>query len=216
MSRNHYEILGVGKDAALDEIKRAYRNKARETHPDCGGGSHEQFVALQRSYATLSDEQTRDRYDRTGCDAGEMTLEEKAQRILCELLIKVIDASSSPETEDVVKIMRDSVQEQLTTIPKTIAAHEAKARKFRVAAKRIKIKSGSTHLSEILEAQANASEQLAKMCEAELDTGPELLKQLESWEYTFDTILSAADFSPLSPLGTSEEMLRLFESMFRR
>jgi len=49
---NSYEILGVDKDADEDEIKRAFRKKALETHPD-RGGKKEDFVKVREAYECL-------------------------------------------------------------------------------------------------------------------------------------------------------------------
>ena len=62
-----YELLDIPRDAAEDEVKRAYRRKAREHHPDAGG-DEEAFKAVTHAYQVLSDPQKRARYDRFGDD----------------------------------------------------------------------------------------------------------------------------------------------------
>jgi DnaJ-class molecular chaperone len=59
---DHYQTLGVNRDATPDEIKSAYRKLASKHHPD-KGGSKEQFQAIQSAYAVLSDPQQRQQYD---------------------------------------------------------------------------------------------------------------------------------------------------------
>lgn len=49
-----YETLGLRPDAATEEVKRAYRRKAREHHPDAGGDA-EVFKEVTRAYEVLSD-----------------------------------------------------------------------------------------------------------------------------------------------------------------
>jgi molecular chaperone DnaJ len=62
-----YGVLGLRPDAAADDIKRAYRQKAREHHPDAGGDA-ERFKELTQAYEVLSDPERRARYDRFGDD----------------------------------------------------------------------------------------------------------------------------------------------------
>ncbi len=67
--RDFYEILGVGKDAHKDEIKKAYRQAALKYHPDKNPGDKEaedKFKAAAEAYEVLSDEQKRQVYDRYG------------------------------------------------------------------------------------------------------------------------------------------------------
>lgn len=59
---NHYDVLGVAKNATTDEIKRAYRKLASQHHPDKGGDTAK-FQQIQSAYEILGDEQKRREYD---------------------------------------------------------------------------------------------------------------------------------------------------------
>jgi len=62
---DHYETLGVSKDASADEIKKAFKALARQLHPDVAGEeSTERFKAVNTAYEVLSDPEKRAMYDR--------------------------------------------------------------------------------------------------------------------------------------------------------
>lgn len=64
----YYDVLGVEKNASVDEIKRAYKKKAMEHHPDRNKDpkSEEIFKKLTEAYTVLSDDQKRSHYDQFG------------------------------------------------------------------------------------------------------------------------------------------------------
>ncbi|MDB5175616.1 MAG: dnaJ [Candidatus Saccharibacteria bacterium] len=63
--RDYYEILGIGKDASPDEIKKAFRKAAIEHHPD-RGGDEAKFKELNEAYEVLKDPSKKQRYDQFG------------------------------------------------------------------------------------------------------------------------------------------------------
>lgn len=63
--RDYYEVLGVGKDASADEIKKAFRKAAIEHHPD-KGGDEAKFKEINEAYEVLKDDKKRQRYDQFG------------------------------------------------------------------------------------------------------------------------------------------------------
>ncbi|MCH7682723.1 MAG: molecular chaperone DnaJ [Gemmatimonadetes bacterium] len=69
MPRDYYEVLDVARDASEADVKRAYRRKAMEYHPDRNDGSksaEERFKEATEAYEVLRDSQQRERYDRFG------------------------------------------------------------------------------------------------------------------------------------------------------
>lgn len=66
--RDYYEVLGVSRNASPEDIKRAFRRKAREYHPDVNkdDGAQDKFKEVNEAYAILSDPQKRAAYDRFG------------------------------------------------------------------------------------------------------------------------------------------------------
>ena len=72
MAKDLYEILGVSKDASDSEIKKAFRRRARELHPDVNkaADAEDQFSELNEAYDVLSDPHKRAQYDRFGTIPG--------------------------------------------------------------------------------------------------------------------------------------------------
>ena len=73
MSKDYYSILWVERNASPEEIKKAYRKKAMESHPDRHGwdkAKEDEFKAINEAYAVLSDAQKKARYDQFGSAEG--------------------------------------------------------------------------------------------------------------------------------------------------
>lgn len=63
---DYYDMLGVGKGASDDEIKKAYRKLAHKYHPDKQGGDEKKFKEINEAYQVLSDKTKRAQYDQFG------------------------------------------------------------------------------------------------------------------------------------------------------
>jgi len=70
---DYYEVLGVPKDASLEDIKRSYRKLAIRWHPDKNKSPEacEKFKEISRAYDVLSDNEKRKDYDRFGMEGGD-------------------------------------------------------------------------------------------------------------------------------------------------
>src|SRR6476620_7719786 len=68
LAANPYEVLGVAPTASDDDLKRAYRRRLREAHPDTGGSSAE-FDRVQQAWQRVGTASARSAYD-SGNDAG--------------------------------------------------------------------------------------------------------------------------------------------------
>ena len=67
MKKNHYNTLGVSRNANKDDIKRAYRRLVQKYHPDRNPGNkaaEEKFKQVREAYDVLSDKEKRADYDR--------------------------------------------------------------------------------------------------------------------------------------------------------
>lgn len=72
MARDYYDILGVKRDASVEELKKAFRKAARKHHPDVNPGDKEaeaKFKEVNEAYSVLSDPEKRKTYDQFGHEA---------------------------------------------------------------------------------------------------------------------------------------------------
>ncbi len=71
--RDYYEVIGVDRNASLDDIKAAFRKKAKQYHPDMNKDNpkeaEEKFKEVNEAYSVLSDPESRKKYDNFGHDA---------------------------------------------------------------------------------------------------------------------------------------------------
>ena len=66
MGKDYYNILGVDKNASQDEIKKAFRKKAHEYHPDKASGDEAKFKEVNEAYQVLGNSQKKSQYDKFG------------------------------------------------------------------------------------------------------------------------------------------------------
>lgn len=87
---DHYETLGVPKDADTAAIKRVYRKKASKAHPDKGGDAAS-MALVNRAHEVLTDPERRDRYDRTGADGDTRPAVDEASELLMSAFASALD-----------------------------------------------------------------------------------------------------------------------------
>lgn len=66
-SKNPYEILGVSKNATIDEIKTRHRKLVKETHPDKNPGKENEFNEIQNAFALIGTVFAKNKYDNGEC-----------------------------------------------------------------------------------------------------------------------------------------------------
>jgi hypothetical protein len=119
--RDLYQILGVERGASAPEIQKAYRQKAKTSHPD-SGGSVEAFSELGLAYAILSDPERRVRYDRTG-EADPPRPDNRdgsAVEVIAQKLGLILHAEQDVTSLDIAVVLeqtiRADIEERMTAI----------------------------------------------------------------------------------------------------
>jgi curved DNA-binding protein CbpA len=99
---NPYEILGVDRDASIDDIKRAYRQNAMKMHPD-HGGSEEDMKRLTEARDILVDPARRKRFDKTGETESESKAQNEVESTIAPMLA---DAFANDNSDPIKSICR--------------------------------------------------------------------------------------------------------------
>ena len=184
---NPYETLGVNKDASPDDIKKAYRVKAKASHPD-NSGRTEHFLAVQRAYETLGDEESRARYDETGAMSGQKTMFERALEELKGLAVQVAE-NGDIYGQDLVSVMRAMIRERLKALNGSQGNLNTKAAKLEHAAKRFRAKDGKANfLAKAITERAEDARRQAEMFGGQVKQTEMCLEMLEDYTYAFEAV----------------------------
>jgi curved DNA-binding protein CbpA len=182
-----YEILGVGKDASIDDIKRAYRQKSKETHSDLGG-SDEQFKRVNVAYQILSNPEKRTRYD-SGEDAEQILKggEEEVHQILRDLFLQIVTESNvSVEQFDIHKAIVLHIRETQNTLRINIKKLQSQVDKLTKASSRMTAKGGDNLFARAARVQISILESKMGSAKHALSVGDRALKILENYDYKTD------------------------------
>jgi curved DNA-binding protein CbpA len=107
-----YKLLGIERDATEDEIKAAYRDRAKKTHPD-KGGDREEFERVTEASNVLLDPRRREKYDKTGDaeDDGPDDIGKMAMNHIVTMFNGFLD-SNDQEKLDLMTIMTKKMREE--------------------------------------------------------------------------------------------------------
>lgn len=191
---NHYEVLGVPRDADALTLKLARRRRAAEAHPDRHGGDVDEMAAVNKAYETLSDPDARKRYDETGADNALPSLDYEAREAILSNLVRMLE-SDEENTAPIIGTLRKGLAQRVHEIPGEIAKRERKMAKLRRQRNKVKAKGEENYLHMVvgtyLESLSKANEQavhVMKVLERAivlLDTHEDVLEGSVPWESVF-------------------------------
>lgn len=125
---NLYKILGASKESTDEELKKLYRDKSKQFHPDVGGDA-EMFKQIALAYQILSDPEKRKRYD-SGESADSIgkagvSIEVHILRQLVELFTNVVLATD-PKYTNIVDHMRNHLNNNIAQVGQAIRNEQTK------------------------------------------------------------------------------------------
>lgn len=144
--KDPYDVLGVARDATPDELKKAWRRKAKEAHPDREGGSTERMAEVNEAYDMLVDPVKRIRYDQTG--ESRFNAEQLARDTLGSLFDKYIEQAR--DDEDVVKAVALELRNIQRAIDSERAGLSKREAKLERRKKRVRVMDGGTNIAHVV------------------------------------------------------------------
>lgn len=172
----HYDTLGVPPDADAATIKKAYQRKVKKLHPDRQGGDHDAMAQANKAYRVLSDEAARLRYDQTGQSDDAPPFEAKVREILIAAINKAVEDGSDP-----VAFVRGKAMEIQQVAGVRMGRAQQKIKSLTKLIKRVRSKSGSTLMHDIINRQIQNNQAARAEAEEAMRVGEELRKQIEDF-----------------------------------
>lgn len=200
-----YKIIGVDKNATKNEIRKAYRKKATQVHPD-KGGDEDQFKNLTLAHSILTDANKRTQYDQTGTYSTKPNnLEQKALQELFTLFkIEIENAATCNNiSEDIIDKIKTYIKNGIKKADSEIKVAKNKKKNIDNIIKRFKYTGEKANIiDEInkeyitkLSAQINKAEDTKAL-------GGKMLELLDGYQFDFDkNTLNAFSSSRVNSMG---------------
>lgn len=144
MTKDLYETLGIDRAASKEDVRRAYRRKAKSAHPDTPGGSATKFHDVQKAHRILTDARARDTYDRTGQaedpepDQREAKAIQTAFMMVCEVLLTIDQRGGHPGDYDILADAKRKITTKIAELKTNLANNKREAAKAHKMAKSFK------------------------------------------------------------------------------
>lgn len=201
MTPDLYAHLGVKRSASTQDIRRAYRARSKQTHPDAGG-SDEEFALTTKALSILSDPARRARYDATG-DVSEAAIDNSTSE-RAQLLVQLFDAvcqqaaksNLAPWQFDVADAMRELAARQITEshanrkqAERNLAAAEKIVGRFKRRKKRKTSPAegeGENLLDRLMQGRCDPFRQQIRQIDEAIAKFEAVLDTLKEYDFAFD------------------------------
>lgn len=212
IGRELYAVLGVAENATQDEIRRAYRRRARVCHPD-KGGDPDDWERLSLAYETLSDPERRARYDRTGdrpsAQPEEPHEDTKLMVILAQIIQNVVcgqeGGGGDVRTIDVVEAVKTNMRQMEQKIVEGILTTESRIRRNKEVTRRLRKKRRRSDSQDLLRMVLRGQrEELRRVKEKQtedLSLHRRVIRVFEGYDYETD-IAQAMSMTTWTITGT--------------
>jgi curved DNA-binding protein CbpA len=182
---NLYQLLGINRGASRDEVRKAYRRKAKVSHPD-SGGSVEKFSALATAHEVLSDARRREKYDTTGEieAARPNNFDVSAIEIIAQKLGLIIHAEQDVTTMDVDALIEQAIRDDIASRQANIADQKRAIERAAKLRARVKRKAeGDNALARVLDWHERSTKDLIKKNEDAVSSMARALEILQGYSF---------------------------------
>lgn len=209
-----YDVLGVTKEANADEIKRAYRTKAKVLHPDKNNGDPTAFNDLKAAYDILKDPEKRSYYDKHGEAPKEKSSHDAAYEILIEVFSEILEREV-PMHVDYLGLMRSTITSASKEMAEAEKTTKDQLKRYNLLIKRFKHnKKGSEQSNFFVAALTSridqATDRLQRISEAKHQVG-RALKILDGYDFEKDPMPSPEEIAEMRKKSRSS----IFETAFK-
>jgi curved DNA-binding protein CbpA len=137
MKKNHYDILGVARNATHPEVKKAFQRAASHNHPD-KGGSPEAMAEINKAWAVLGDPVRRQHYDSSGADELPVDPPDAARGQLIEMFAAALEREGNIVSHVKKMLAKDNSQMGLRESSLQLEETALKRRRAKVRCKSTK------------------------------------------------------------------------------
>lgn len=195
MNQNYYEILGVNKNATAEEIKAAYRDKAKQTHPDKENGNKEKFALVNQANQILSNPEKREYYDATGNDKVD-DFSNLLAAYISECFTKYFQQEDFKKS-NLVDFIKNTIISEIELLKENLENNSLLENKFTAILKRITAKKENFVLG-IINAHINKCQELSEAAKKQIDFLEKALLAIDNYSYQTDPKDETDNYDPFS------------------
>lgn len=181
-----YEKLGIKPDAPTDQIKKAFRELAKEMHPDVSQSeSTAEFCEMKEAYELLVSPERRAKYDATGQESERLRTQDIATSELQALFMRVIDDVDC-KSIDMVKYACDVIKASKESLAKEKRSIETKRKRYADAGERLITKLEDNPIKHAFDNQVALCDKALHQAGARLALMEQMLKMMADYEWKTD------------------------------
>lgn len=196
MTDDLYAALGVAPTASTDEVRTAYKRRAKKAHPDAGGDVDD-FDRITRAKNVLVDPRRRERYDRDGVtddapDNREVAAVQTVVQAINAVIAEYAKNNIDPATRDVAADARTSIRDFIAQVEAAQRGGREAAKKKRAIAKRFRTRKrgAANRIAQAFLADAAAIERGVEADEDKKKVALRTLEILDEHAYDFEPELA--------------------------